>query len=396
MVEDKGGGVLEEDFGFEHTLFEAETEFWCVGVSPDKRFVVAGGRDGFVYMKDISKAKKAEDDMGEEVEGKEEGDVKKVKVEKGKMVASLAFGQDEGGSGGGGSVVYVGTSGGKVCEVNLSKGEVVRTFTGHTDNVCGVAVSPNGKTVLSGSWDKTSRVWDLTKEAAEGGDAEPIKVIKEEKEIASAVFNLDGTKFCLGGAGGFLHVYDSMSYERLAELKSHTGLIRSLTISRDGMKLFSGSYDNTLKIWNVATEDAESWSCRRTLVGHSSNIKCISESPCSKYLASSSEDGTAKVWDLATGSELRTIKAHEKTMFGVSFEEGGRIVSASEDGKVKLINLATKGRDALKLEGHKGGVKAVAPSADGKKVVSGGEDNKVHIWDTETGKLKVGRELLTC
>ena len=91
MIEEKGGGVLDEDFGFEHTLFRAETEFKCVGVSPDKRFVVAGGKDGFVYVKDMSKAKKAEDDMGEEVQGKEEGDVKKVEIEEGE-VTSLAFG----------------------------------------------------------------------------------------------------------------------------------------------------------------------------------------------------------------------------------------------------------------------------------------------------------------
>ena len=95
MVEGEGGGVLEEDFGFEHTLFEAETQFYCLGVSPDKRYVVAGGKDGFVYVKDISKAKKAEDDMGEEVKGKEDGDVRKVEVKKGKGVWSLAFGQDE-------------------------------------------------------------------------------------------------------------------------------------------------------------------------------------------------------------------------------------------------------------------------------------------------------------
>ena len=75
MVEDKGGGVLEEDFGFEHTLFEGGGIFGfnCVGVSPDKRYVVAGGKDGFVYIKDMSKEKKVEDDMGKEVEGKEEG-----------------------------------------------------------------------------------------------------------------------------------------------------------------------------------------------------------------------------------------------------------------------------------------------------------------------------------
>ena len=76
-------------------------------------------------------------------------------------------------------------------------------------------------------------------------------------------------------------------------------------------------------------------------------------------------------------------------MWGVSFEKGGKIVSAALDGKVKVFNLATKGRDALKLEGHEGGVYAVVTSADGKKVVSGGLENKVHVLDAETGELKM-------
>ena len=162
------------------------------------------------------------------------------------------------------------------------------------------------------------------------------------------------TKFCVGREDGLLHVYDSTSYKRLAELKGHTSYVNNLAFSLDSKKLFSAS-DKTLKIWNVATEDAESWTCRKTLVGHSSGAKRVSESPCGKYLASGSFDKTVKVWDLATGSLIRTIEAHEKSVYGVSFEKGGRIISASEDGKVKLWNLATKGRDALKLEGHEGG-----------------------------------------
>ena len=173
-------------------------------------------------------------------------------------------------------------------------------------------MSPNRKTLISGSDDKTGRVWDLTKEAAEGGDVEPIKVIKEEETIWSVACNPDGIKFCLGGEGGFLHVYDSTSCQRLAELKGHTQWVNSVAFSPNGQTLFSASTDNTLKIWNVATEDAESWACRKTLVGHSSAVWCISESPCGKYLASGSGDKTMKVWDITTGSLIRTIGAHEK------------------------------------------------------------------------------------
>ena len=387
LVERSKGAWLEKDYGFEHSLFGAKAEFLCGGVSKDKRYVCAGGGNGYLYYMDMSEGKGGKEAEDDEDKVKN-GGVQKVEIEAGTALRNLAFGIEAGGNGGGGSVVYVGTDGGKVCEVNLSRGEVVRTFTGHDEGVYGIALSPNGKTLVTGSVE-TARVWDLTKEAAEGGDVEPIKVIEEEKMILSVAFNLDGTKFCFGGEDGFLHMYDSTSYERLTELKGHTDFIWSLTFSLDSQKLFTASEDKTLKIWDVAAKDAGSWTCKKTLVGHSEGVWRISVSPCGKYLASGSDDKTVKVWDITTGSLLRTIEAHEKTVYGVSFKKGGRIISASEDGKVKVSNLATKGRDALKLEGHEGGVKAVAISADGRTLVSGGDDNKVHIWDTETGKLKV-------
>ena len=188
----KGGGEVElvargdvtwlkKDWGFEETLFvsgthiveewdsdkeeevevERDVEFLCLGVSPDKRWIVAGGGDGKVYIKDMSKEKvkdgksnagKAKDGEGEDNKAKEDGDVETVEIyddddddadvsdeqeeEEGKRVLSLMFGQDEGVSREGGNVVYVGAESGKVCDVDLSRGEVVRTFTGHTRIVC--------------------------------------------------------------------------------------------------------------------------------------------------------------------------------------------------------------------------------------------------------------------
>ena len=176
----------------------------------------------------------------------------------------------------------------------------------------------------------------------------------------------------------------------MAELKGHTSYIFDLNFSRDSEKLFSGSVDTTIKIWDVAAVDAKSWTCWKTLVGYSSVVNCVSESPCGKYLAFGSSDKTIKVWDVATGAEFRTIQAHEESsVFGVSFEAGGNINSTSLDVKVKLFNLATKGRDAVKLEGHEAGVRSIAISADGKTLVSGGSSNKVCIWNAKTGKRKM-------
>ena len=169
-------------------MFKAEKGFYCVGVSKDEQYVVAGGGDYKVYFRDTRKVKKVEDDdktnAGKEKEGegeddkaKVDGDVKRLKVEKGYSVCSLVFGKEKGDNGGGGNVVYVSTSSGKVCEIDLTSGEVTRTFKGHTREIYGITLSPDGKTLIIGMYESTARVWGLTADAAEGGEVR-VKVIK--------------------------------------------------------------------------------------------------------------------------------------------------------------------------------------------------------------------------
>ena len=107
IVERSKGAWLKKDYGFEHLLFGAGTAFECVGVSNDKRYVCAGGNDGCLYYIDMSEGKGEKEAEDDEDKVKNSG-VQKVEIEKWGKVKSLAFGIGEGGSGGGGSVVYVG------------------------------------------------------------------------------------------------------------------------------------------------------------------------------------------------------------------------------------------------------------------------------------------------
>ena len=147
-------------------------------MSNDKRYVCAGGKDGYLYYMDMSEGKAGKEAEDDEDKVKNSG-VKKVEIEKWGKVKSLAFGIGEGGSGGGDSVVYVGTNSGKVCEVDLSRGEVVRTFTGHTQAVNGISLKPDGNTLITGSHDKTVRAWNVATEVGEG-ENKATKEIKEE------------------------------------------------------------------------------------------------------------------------------------------------------------------------------------------------------------------------
>ena len=361
----------KEEAGFEQILFEQRGEkrgekdavFTSAGVSSDRRFFVAGGKNGKLYFKDPDEGGKLKcwDLAVSRGDWDDSGDL---------MV--VTFGQAP-------RIVFVATSAGCVFEVDLNSGEKLRSFKGHKlyAHISGLAVSGDGKTLIStGKWqclcarcDKTIQLWDLTSSTS---PPVPVKVIESEKYISSLACY--GSKFCVGLRDGYLAVYDLMSHELLREFEGHpdpkpgpysASPVNCLEFSQDGQWMFSGGNDMTIKIWDTSVEDCAQWFECKTLVGHSTlagysnSVMCVSESPCGRYLASGSRDGTIKVWEITTGAELRTIQAHKEDVCGISFKEGGRIVSASKEGKVKLLGLAPD----LDTE-----LNAVAVGADGSMI----------------------------
>jgi WD40 repeat protein len=121
----------------------------------------------------------------------------------------------------------------------------------------------------------------------------------------------------------------------------------------------------------------------RTLSGHRGLVKALAVTGDGRVV-SGSDDGTVKVWDLASGQELRTLSGHGGWVMAVAVTGDGRVVSGSSDGTLKMWDLE-RGEELRTLSGHGGGFRALAVTGDGR-VVSGSEDGTVKLWDLTSGE----------
>jgi eukaryotic-like serine/threonine-protein kinase len=215
-----------------------------------------------------------------------------------------------------------------------------QTFLGHA-GLTGVAYSPDGRRIVTGSRDKAAKVWDA--------------------ETGREIFTLAG----------------------------HTDFVYRVAYSPDGRRIVTGSWDKTAKVW-----DATTGRLLFTLAGHTNLISGVAYSPDGKriltasgpalmgngFSAGDSPQGEAKVWDAGTGAEIFTFASDAWGLLGVAYSpDGGRIVTGSWY-KAKVWDART-GREILPLGGKIG---PVAFSPDGKRILTGG--NIAKLWDAATGR----------
>ena len=254
-------------------------------------------------------------------------------------------------------------------------GPLLRTLEGHTYGVEAVAVSADGRHVVSGSADETVKVWEL-------GTGRELRTLEGHTGWVEAVaVTADGRHVVSGSFDNTVKVWELESGRELRTLEGHANEVWAVAVSADGRHVVSGSVDKTVKVWELETGRE-----LRTLEGHSSGVIAVAVSADGRHVVSGSSDNTVKVWELGTGRELRTLKGHADAVEEVAVSADGRhVVSGSSDHTVKVWELGT-GRELRTLEGHTSYVEAVAVSADGQHVVSGSLDNTVKVWELETGR----------
>ena len=143
--------------------------------------------------------------------------------------------------------------------------------------------------------------------------------------------------------------------------------------------LASGSFDNTVKLW-----DARSGDLLRTLEDHGEWVWSVAFDPQGSILASGSDDQTVKLWDARSGQPLRSLEGHGGRVYSVAFDpQGSTLASGSSDNTVKLWG-SQSGKLLRTLEGHTGYVIGVAFSPDGQLFASQSSDQTIRLWSCQT------------
>jgi WD40 repeat protein/sterol desaturase/sphingolipid hydroxylase (fatty acid hydroxylase superfamily) len=259
-----------------------------------------------------------------------------------------------------------------LCEQKCKK------LTGHKGAVLCVAVSGDGRHVLSGGADGTIKIWD----AATGREEQAL--VGHRGYVQSVAVSGDGRHIVSGSADKTVKVWDAETCREERTLTGHLAPVLSVAVSGDGKCVVSGSADLSAKVWDAAAGKE-----KHTLAGDPGAVVGVAVSGDGRHVVTASA-WTAKVWDADTGHEERTLAGHADLVYGVAIgADGHQVVTASFDEKVKVWGAA-EGREKLSLMGHKGPVYSAALSPDGRCVVSGSNDRTVRVWDTTRG-----RELLT-
>ena len=224
---------------------------------------------------------------------------------------------------------FLGNSGNiiKLWKIN---GEYINTFKGHATDIWSLKFAPDGKSFVSGSFDRIFRVWD------------------------------------------FLEI------RLLQTIEGHKKSVLTVTIDPAGKRIASGSLDESIRIWDKNTGGLVTH-----FYGHQENIYDLDFSPDEKYIASASRDKTVKIWDPEKGELIRTLSGHSMSVFAVQFSpDGYYLITGSLDQTTRLWELST-GNCIYTYTGHQGGVNDVCFSPDGKTFASCSNDQTIRLWIIE-------------
>ncbi len=237
-------------------------------------------------------------------------------------------------------------------------------LAGHGGPVRAIAVSADGKTVLSGSFDTAAIRWSLATESAQ-------QVLRFHSDAVNAVAFLGDGRMATASGDGKIAIWTPDRPQPDQVLGGHTGPISGLAVSPDATKLASASWDHTVRLSSLS--DGKT----RVLEGHSQNVNGVAFGPDGQSLVSVGYDLTVRIWHLAGGTpEIVTMAS---PLNAVAISPDGEIVTGAADGKLRM--LTADGKENGEVAAGAAPIVALTISPDGALIAAAGISGAVAIVD---------------
>jgi WD40 repeat protein len=252
----------------------------------------------------------------------------------------------------------------------------VHSATGASVMILSVAISPDGHYLLTGDGGKAARLWDM----------ETGKQMRQfdghSARVTSVVFSPDGRYVATGSADKAVILCEVGTGNQVRSFEGRSE-VSSIAFSPDGRLLVIGGTDNTAQLWDVETgKPVRQFDERSETV---SSAVAVAISSNGRYLVTGRNDHTARLWDMETGKQLMNFVGHSSFISSAAISNDNRyILTGSGDNTARLWDVET-GKQVRRLDGHSNPVLCVAISLDGRYAVTGSGDNTVRLWDTSTG-----------
>jgi len=261
-------------------------------------------------------------------------------------------------------------------------GVAKRRLKGHSHYVQDVAISSDGQFALSGSWDGTLRLWDLSTGTTTRN------FYGHTKDVLSVAFSADNRQIVSGSRDKSINLWNTLGQCKFTITdEGHKEWVSCVRFSPNLATplIVSAGWDKMVKVWNLTH-----CKLRTNLIGHTGYVNTVTVSPDGSLCASGGKDGTAMLWDLNEGRHLSSLDAGD-IIHALVFSPIRYWLCAATASAIKIWDLESKVCvDELKLE-TKQGKKAVpiqcislAWSADGTTLFAGYTDHVIRVWGVQS------------